>query len=53
MSQVVNLDFGKQDQNPVNDMRFFSKDNLNKAVPVRPSEVSGYVCSPLQTVVSR
>ncbi|XP_070192784.1 deoxynucleoside triphosphate triphosphohydrolase SAMHD1-like [Littorina saxatilis] len=38
--QVANLDFGKKYQNPVNDLRFFSKNNLNKAVAVNPTQIS-------------
>ena len=37
----------------MNDMRFFSKNNLDKAVPVRASEVGGCMDTLLQTIVIR
>ncbi|KAL8607471.1 hypothetical protein ACOMHN_004443 [Nucella lapillus] len=38
--QIATLDFGKKHQNPVNDIRFFSKVDKTTAVAVRASEVS-------------
>ncbi|XP_070192600.1 deoxynucleoside triphosphate triphosphohydrolase SAMHD1-like isoform X2 [Littorina saxatilis] len=41
--QVVKLDFGKGDQNPVDHLLFFSKHDKTKAVHVRPAEVSSFL----------
>ncbi|XP_076449786.1 deoxynucleoside triphosphate triphosphohydrolase SAMHD1-like isoform X2 [Babylonia areolata] len=41
--QKVKLDFGKKEDNPVNDLRFFSKSDKNTAEAVMASEVSHLV----------
>ncbi|XP_025115815.1 deoxynucleoside triphosphate triphosphohydrolase SAMHD1-like isoform X1 [Pomacea canaliculata] len=38
--QLVYLDFGMKDKNPANEIRFYSKDNQDQAVPVLSHEVS-------------
>ena len=35
-----------KDQNPIDHMRFYVKDNLHKAVRVRKDQVSYYMCAP-------
>ena len=38
--QIVKLDFGKGNKNPVDDVRFFYKEQKDKAVAIKSSDVS-------------
>ena len=38
--QIVTFDYGKGDENPIDHVRFYRKDNPEKAVIVRKDQVS-------------
>ena len=38
--QIVTFDYGKEDENPIDHVRFYRKDNPEKAVIVRKDQVS-------------
>ena len=38
--QIATFDYGMKDQNPIDHMRFYTKDNLQTAIPVRKDQVS-------------
>ena len=40
LCQVVQFDFGMKDKDPITNMRFYRKDNPEKAVPVKRNQVS-------------
>ena len=44
--QIATFDYGMKDQNPIDHMRFYVKDNLHKAVKVRKDQVGHYMCAP-------
>jgi HD superfamily phosphohydrolase len=37
---IATFDYGMKDQNPIDHMRFYTKDNLQTAIPVRKDQVS-------------
>ncbi|XP_060912848.1 deoxynucleoside triphosphate triphosphohydrolase SAMHD1 [Labrus mixtus] len=38
--RVINMDYGMKEQNPINNMRFYCKDDLTKAFQIRKNQVS-------------
>ncbi|KAL8607473.1 hypothetical protein ACOMHN_004445 [Nucella lapillus] len=38
--QIVRLDLGRKEKNPLDNLRFYSKKDMNKAVPLDASEIS-------------